>query len=460
MPGSRSLIALLALAAGCAATTAPAVAAAPARSTVKIALASPAKGKSKPTFSGVALSARSPARVTRSAITLTGGTPRFGTSAKLSLGGRLVLRRGRRSVTLTSLQLIVTGTRTRLSARVGRTRVTILESRTGTKTAGRTSAVKLRRGSLKLTSAGAKALGRRLRVRLKAKRTLGVVSGTLRPDPGPTVGSSAPPVATPAPAPVTPVAPATVVPAPAAPAPVTPAPVIPAPDPEPVVNAFTAPCLATPAALPAAGPGTPAPAPLPALAPTAAVAATSSLAWGVRESWRWYLKNLGGLTAAWDGATAGPDVVSAMGPAYGSYTFPGTTGGVYEQALDPAGDRAIVPLRGRVDFCHGTHRFRITLSRLTAVIDGANSRIVADADTNHDGTLSPNERVDVASLNLAGIVPVRSGSTVTWTAVPATFTEGGSGVFSGGGGGGGGSYPPGAPMDPVTLRAELAPVAP
>lgn len=445
--------AMLALALCC---VAPAPAAAADAGTIRITLASPAKGRAKPAFAGARLTAGTPAKGSRTTLTLPVRTARLRATSTATLGGTLKLRAGRRAVTVRSLRLTVTRRTTRLSGRVGARRVTLLQSRTGTRLRTGATTLTLRRGALKLTSKGARELRSRLKRRAKSGTTLGVVSGTIGAD-AVTTPAAGPP-ATPAPRPgvVAPAAPApaaaVVVPAPA------PAPA-PTPQPDPVTSpatTFTAACTGAPAPLPAAAPGTPAPEPAPALTATAAISGASTLTWGVRESWRWYLKALGGLTAAWDGATLDPDATTPSGPAYGVYTFPGApTPGVYEQGATPAGDRAIVPFRGRVDFCHASHTFRITLSNPTVIIDGADSRIVADADANHDGVLMPNERLDVARLDLSGITPVRTTTTVTWVDVPATFLPGGSRAFSGNGNGGGGSYPAGSAMDPVTVVAAL-----
>lgn len=439
----------LALAACCAVTGAAPSAHAAGENEVRIALASPAKGKAKPRFGGATLTVGRPASATRSTLTLrTSAAPRLGSTSRAALGGSLTLRSGRRSMVLRSLRLTVTRQATGLSGTVRGRRVTFLQSRTGTVPRG--TRLTLRRGALKLTTAGSRLLRSTLRRGAKPGTTLGVISGALTrtgttPQTGATGGPAPlPTVIVPAGMP-SPGAPAS---APSAP---SPAPVS-VPDLEPGPNVYTAPCTATPAALPPAGPG---PA-LPSLVPTHTVTSASTLTWGVRESWRWYLKNLGGTTAAWDGATLGPDVMTASGPAFGLFTLPGaTTAGVYAQGASPAEDRAIVHLRGRIDFCHGTHGFRITLSNLTVVIDGANSQVIADADTNHDGTLAPNERVKIADLDVAGVTPARIGTTTTWTDVPATFSTDGSAVFSGTGSGGGGSYPPGAAMDPLTVVAHV-----
>ena len=415
---------------------------------VRIALASPAKGKATPTFGGATLTVGRPATATRSAITLrTSAAPRLGATSQAVLGGSLTLRSGKRTLVLRSLRLTTTTRATSLSGTVGRRRVAMLQSRTGATPRG--TRLTLRRGALKLTAAGSRTIRSALRRTVRTGTTLGVISGTLtRAATAPTTG------ATGGPAPLPTVTAPVPAPAPAPPAPVPPVPVPnPGPDPDPAPNAYTAPCLSQPGPLPAAGAG---PA-LPALVPTHAVTTASTVTWGVRESWRWYLKNLGGTTAAWDGAALGPDVMTASGPAFGLSTFPGaTTTGAYVQGATPAEDRAIVHLRGRVDFCHGTHGFRVTLSNLTVVIDGASSQVIADADTNHDGTLAPNERVKIADLNLAGITPTRTATTTTWTGLPAAFSSDGSAVFSGTGSGGGGSYPPGAAMDPLTVVAHLS----
>jgi hypothetical protein len=188
----------------------------------------------------------------------------------------------------------------------------------------------------------------------------------------------------------------------------------------------------------------------PSLSSKDAVAA-SQLDWGFKESLRSYVVfGAGGSLKAVDGATAngGPPVVS-------SFDFP-VTGGEYDgnNPIDMNDDQAVVEGSGTALFCATGHKFRVALSNPTVVIDGGDSRVVADVDTNLTGVWTPAQRVDLAELNLDGITPFynHSGSEVTWSDIPATLTEAGADAICGDGSSPC-SYTEGTELDPIDVTA-------
>ncbi len=82
---------------------------------------------------------------------------------------------------------------------------------------------------------------------------------------------------------------------------------------------------------------------------------------------------------------------------------------------------------GTVVYCNEPHGFRIAISNPTVVIDGANSRIIADLDTNITGEWTPTRRVDFMTLDLSGVTPASpEAGTVRWPDVPTELSETGA----------------------------------
>lgn len=167
-------------------------------------------------------------------------------------------------------------------------------------------------------------------------------------------------------------------------------------------------------------------APLPNMAGAKALTASPDLAWGFKASFRNYVQMFNGSLHALDGA--GRDGAGA----FDGFTFP-FADGTYE-ANDPADtsdDQAVVNWTGTSVYCNTEHGFRIVISNPTAVIDGANSRLVADVDMNMSGEWIPAQRVDLAKLDLSGTAPFynKSGSEVTWSGIPAELTAAGRQAF-------------------------------
>lgn len=194
----------------------------------------------------------------------------------------------------------------------------------------------------------------------------------------------------------------------------------------------------------------PAAAPLPVLADAKSVVDPDAVAWGFKTSFRGYIFGAaGGSLQTLDGAsTNGPP------PVFSSFNFPLTEGEYADNdPVDMTDDQAVLAGSGKALFCGTGHEFRVVISNPTVVIDGADSRIVADVDTNLNGVWTPAQRIDLADLNLAGITPFynHSGAEVSWGAIPATLTEEGAEAICGGGGCG---YVEGTALDTIDVSVK------
>ena len=176
------------------------------------------------------------------------------------------------------------------------------------------------------------------------------------------------------------------------------------------------------------------------------------MAWGFKESFRNYV-SFGGSIFGLDGATA--ETVPPS-PAVQGFVFPQSSGTYSSNdGSDMTDDQAIINGTGTALFCRSDHGFRIAISDPTVVIDGEDSRIVADLDVNFRGVWIPSQRIDLARLDLEGITPFynRSGAEVTWSDVPVSITEAGSRAFCDPEGSC--FYSPGEALDPITIEVAL-----
>jgi len=189
----------------------------------------------------------------------------------------------------------------------------------------------------------------------------------------------------------------------------------------------------------------------PSLSGGLATTSPSTIDWGFRSSFRSYVYNamaFGGGTAskalqALEPATRNPDNLPAANTA--GFSFP-VGSGTYKanDPLSTVDDQAVVNGSGGALFCNTVHGFWVSISRPTVVIDGANSRIIADISSNETGVWKTKQRVDLASLNLNGITPTynKSGSEVSWGSVPATLNV----AFA--------TYEVGQALDPITVAVK------
>lgn len=175
-----------------------------------------------------------------------------------------------------------------------------------------------------------------------------------------------------------------------------------------------------------------------AVAPAAAAPAgvtDGALNWGFKASFRAYVSTGNGTPpiAVSGGATRNAD---------GTFRFP-ATGGSY----DAATGATTVHYGGTVVFSYPAHFFKITLANPTAVIDADGGSLLADVDLEvSGGGFEPVHVVqaEIATLGTAGVSPVVSGDTFTWSNLVTTMTETGASAFAG-------FYAAGSVLDPLSF---------
>ncbi|HEX5713609.1 MAG TPA: HtaA domain-containing protein [Solirubrobacterales bacterium] len=185
---------------------------------------------------------------------------------------------------------------------------------------------------------------------------------------------------------------------------------------------------------------------------TAQSVAGTSIEWGFKDSFRNYVINVpppGGSIQALDGAVANPAGASMAAP--GSFfDFP-VAEGTYEPgtAPDHSDDKLVVKGSGTALFCKAGHGFNVALKNPELVIDGDDSRIVADVGVNQNGTWYGFQRADIAELDLSGVEPQvsDSGNTLVWEDIPAKLSADGDLAT--------GLYDEGEGLDPITVRTSL-----
>lgn len=328
----------------------------------------------------------------------------FGAKTVLRTSGAIVFRAGGKNATLNGVELSIGAKATTVSARAGKQRKIFFRASGAPTFFGDSVSFK---GPLSLTGNGAKALRSKLGLP-------GITAGEVG-----TATASGLIDAVPVPTPEKPTPPA----------------------PKTDLDPYFAQCNVS-ATSQATG-TLPGPAPLPTLADEKQLVGPAALEWGFKDSFRGYVIGAaGGSIHALDGAAT-----TGAAPAFDGFEFP-RTGGEYatNDAVDMTDDQAIVEGSGSAVFCGTKHKFRIVLSNPTVVIDGADSRLIVDLDTNLSGVWTPTQRVDFAELDLDGITPFynHSGSEVTWTDIPVELTEDGAEAF-------GGFYNAGEELDPISL---------
>lgn len=180
--------------------------------------------------------------------------------------------------------------------------------------------------------------------------------------------------------------------------------------------------------------------------------------WGVLASFRKYvLGNFGpgsvGTITTEGGATAN----GLLSEPSAFFSLP-ATGGNFNQASGQLG----LTTAGALVFAKPGHCIvQVRFSGIEVDLAGAASKLVLDANYDIDSpsgmtctdkpSVATND-VDFASLDLSAVAPTYSadGSTVTWTAVPATLTAAGEAAW-----GMGAPYVAGKALDPVTITVGL-----
>jgi len=384
--------------------------------------------------SGVKVKRVAPAKVNRKGKRFVAKLPVRGLStgarSDVDLKGGFVLRRGKRVVRITRLNLAVLksgkvglgGVIQRLGGKKPRKSVINVFNVRGkarVSTQGRKSKLRINGGKVSFTAAVVKAVGRHLGLKRVPRGQIASLNVNA-------VRTDAEPVD----------------------------PCVANPDAEgcPFVDPYVAECN-VPATAKVAGTIKPA-GPLPEFAATPGTSGPADLAWGFKNSFRNYVTTIaGGSIHVLNGAAA-----TGSAPSFSGFEFP-ASGFRYSDGGTPsdlADDKAVLEGSGTALFCATGHEFRVALSSPTLVIDGENSRIDADIDANLSGTWIPTQRITLATLDpsgTAGRVQDGDGSTINWTDVPAALTAEGSQAICGVGelDKCSGFYPAGTPLEPISL---------
>jgi Htaa protein len=314
-------------------------------------------------------------------------TVRTGETLKLSGKGRDARLRG--------LILQVAGKHTAISAKLGKRRLVVFRAE-GEPSIDATS-LTLKGAQLTLTDKGADALGARLGLDGLSAGRLGTLAIDARLDPSPP-----PPVATGSD--VKQSGP---------------------PGDGPPVDPYAQQCalkVKSKAVGSAAGP-----APAPALSSPTALSG-GKIDWGFSGDLRFYVVEISGGSLV---PIAPAEVLNPPLPApqIGPFRFPAGSGELAINDPDNDGDdQAIVNGQGEIVLCNSPHGFRVTLSHPAVTIDGADSRLTVDVDTNMSGVWTPTQRVDLATLDLDGTVPFynENAKSVTWADLPVSLTAAGA----------------------------------
>lgn len=184
----------------------------------------------------------------------------------------------------------------------------------------------------------------------------------------------------------------------------------------------------------------------------------SAITWAVKSSLNGYINGIGEIVGL-DGATVNRIPGAPLQAPPTGFTFPSVAGQYAANGVEATDDQAVINGSGTVVYCNEPHGFRVAISNPTIVIDGANSRIIADLDTNITGEWTPTQRVDFADLNLSGVTPTTEPGVVTWTDIPTTLSDTGADALRfcdipiQPGAPPSCLYPAGTPFDPITVVA-------
>ena len=290
-------------------------------------------------------------------------------TATLDLGKRVVLRRGKRSVTISRIQARL-GARTTLTARVAGRRIVVLRGPAGKrlKLDAGTRSARLRSSAVTLDRGAARVIKRRLALRRAPQGRFGRarITASLQ---------GAPPAR-----------------------PLTPSPGGGGSNPGGGGGGTTTP---------------PATDPLPTLArPASAVDAVSAtITWHVRESFVDYI-NGGGGTSVENGATSTPPY---------EFRFPFKSGW-----RDAASGKAAVSYTGTVNFRYPSHGIDMQAENPEIELNGAASRAIFRMDGRREVL------IDLHPDQAASVTTSPDGKTVTYTQIPGTVPEESSdSVFAG-----------------------------
>lgn len=308
----------------------------------------------------------------------------FGKVTRAKVAGKIVFARGQKKVTVRSVVLNVKGKRATVKGKIGKGKRVLFRAQGKSESVA--NSVGLRNATLSLTAKGAKALAPRLGLDSVKPGRLGVLSLSAVQDDLPKEDLKAEsPQQKPQPEKPTPPPPGP------CDLPVTSEGSWTAPDPEP------APDLESPVGL-----------------------TGGSIDWTFSIGLRGYVMSGGAVIPV------PPATIPA--PPMGAFDFPVTGGEVKLDASGDSADRAVIDGSGEVKLCHTEHKFSVMLSDPTLTLDGEDSHLTVDVETNMTGEHTPAQRVDLATLDMDGIVPGYNENTKTsaWSNVPVILTEAGS----------------------------------
>jgi hypothetical protein len=193
--------------------------------------------------------------------------------------------------------------------------------------------------------------------------------------------------------------------------------------------------------------------------PTTRTVTSGSVDWGVLASFRSYVLgnfgpgSVGTITTAGGATTVGePQLANSY------FDFPASGGTLTEGG--GVGQVLTLNTAGSVKFAKPGHCINeVNFSGIEIKLDGAASTLTLDAISEVGsiegmgcaaGPKNVTDDVLFANLDLSGVSPAATGSSVSWTAIPATLTEAGSKAW------GLPQYAPGKVLDPVTISVDLA----
>jgi Htaa len=343
-------------------------------------------------------------------------------AATIRTKGAVELASQGQSARLRGLTLQIAGKQTAISAKLGKRRLIVFRAEGEPRIDA--SSLQLQKAQLSLTDNGARALRARLGLDSLSAGRLGTVSIDARFDaPAPaSTGSDTKPSGKPS-------------------------------DPQPV-DPYAQQCaLKLKSKVPGSAAG---PAPAPTLSSPAALNG-GKIEWGFSGDLRFYVVQISGGALV---PIAPAEVLNPPLPApqIGAFRFPAGSGSfAINSADDDSDDQAIVNGGGEVVLCNSPHGFRVTLSHPTVTIDGGDSRLTVDVDTNMSGFWTPTQRVDLATLDLSGANPFYSENAkkVTWTDLPTSLTAAGAQALQlcDPHNPGPCDYEEGDPLDPLTVTA-------
>ncbi len=142
--------------------------------------------------------------------------------------------------------------------------------------------------------------------------------------------------------------------------------------------------------------------------------------WGFRRAFRSTVKTngtfalLGGATESYPGNMGGAAGAPPVGGDGKFFRFPIDRYSYDAGAAGGGDDRLIATSEASVGFCNSTHGYAALISKVTLVIDGADSRIIANVYSFQKDKGWVGGRVDVVDLNSTGIDAVAGSGTVSW----------------------------------------------